>query len=49
MHKDKTPKDDDSRQPVEPDLAQLMDMLDAPQDVDFAWLLDRQPRNSEDQ
>ncbi len=48
MQPNTTPKDDDNRQPVAPDLAQLMDMLDAPQDVDLAWLFERQPRMSED-
>ena len=41
MHTE-TRKDDDNRQPVEPTLAQLMDMLDTNQDIDLAWLFDRQ-------
>lgn len=32
---------DESRPPVEPSLAQLMDMLGASDDADLAWLFDR--------
>ena len=47
MHTE-THKDDDKRAPVEPTLAQLMDMLDTPRDIDLAWLFERPKAASED-